>query len=307
MKQVKFGSSGIMVPAVAVGCMHLSELSQEAAESYVLECVENGASFFDHADIYGKGQCEAIFGNILTKHPELRDRIFLQSKCGIISGRMYNLSKDYIVSSVDGILDRLKTDHLDALLLHRPDALVEPEEVAAAFDQLEQQGKVKYFGVSNMNSMQMELLRKYVHQPLAADQLQFSVPVANLVSQGMEVNMDSAGSFDHDGSVLDYCRLNDITVQAWSPFQKANWQGTFIDAPDCADLNRVLEQVGAAHHMSKTAAAAAWIMRHPSGMQVIAGTTRISRMKEIIAASEEELTREEWYQIYLSAEGHILP
>ncbi|MCH4208211.1 MAG: aldo/keto reductase [Solobacterium sp.] len=307
MKQVRLGSSGIEVPSVAVGCMHLCELSQDAAEQYVLECIDQGATFFDHADIYGKGQCETIFGNILKKHPEVREKIFLQSKCGIISGKMYDLSKDYILKSVDGILSRLQTDHLDALLLHRPDALVEPEEVAEAFDSLKQSGKVKNFGVSNMNSMQMELLRKYLHQPLIADQLQFSIPVANMVSQGMEVNMDSQGSFDHDGSVLDYCRLNDIAVQAWSPFQKANWQGPFIGAEDCAELNQALNEVGEAHHASPTTIAAAWILRHPAKMQVIAGTTKISRMKEIIQASEIELTREEWYRLYLAVPGHILP
>lgn len=306
MKKIKLGTSELKVPAIAVGCMRLTNLSQTEAEKFVLECVEQGTDFFDHADIYGAGACEEIFGKVLKNHPGLREKIFLQTKCGIISGKMYDLSKEHIVSSVEHSLERLQTDHLDMLLLHRPDALVEPEEVAEAFDLLQKQGKVQHFGVSNENPMQMELLRRYVRQPLLVNQLQFSIPVSNMVSAGMEVNMTTEGSIVHDGSVLDYCRLHDITIQAWSPFQKANWEGVFLGSPDCSGLNQTLEEVGSNYGVTSTTIAAAWILRHPAKMQLIAGSMNLQRIQEIRKASEIELTREEWYRIYLSA-GHILP
>lgn len=306
MKKITLGTSNLMVPAIAVGCMRLTNLSQNEAENYVLSCVEQGADFFDHADIYGGGACEEIFGKVLKNHPGLREKIFVQSKCGIIPEKMYDLSAEYILASVDGILKRLQTDHLDMLLLHRPDALVEPEEVAEAFELLQSQGKVLHFGVSNQNPMQMELLKKYLKQPLLANQLQFSVPVSNMVAAGMEVNMTSPGSVDHDGSVLDYCRLNNITIQAWSPFQMPEWRGVFLGSPDYRELNETLKDIADEYGVTPTAIATAWIMRHPAQMQMIAGSMNLDRMKEIFKASEMELTREEWYRIYLSA-GHILP
>lgn len=306
MKQIRLGSSNIEVPAIAVGCMRMSGLSVQEAESYTLSCMEKGLNFFDHADIYGGGKCEEIFGQVLQNQPGLREKMFIQSKCGIIPGKMYDLSKEYILNSVDGILERLHTDHLDMLLLHRPDALVEPEEVAEAFDKLQSAGKVLHFGVSNQNPMQMKLLQKYMTQPILVNQLQFSIPVSNMVAAGMEVNMTTEGSINRDGSVLDYCRLNDITVQAWSPFQKPNWGGLFLDSEDYAELNQTLEEIASNYGATKTMIAAAWILRHPAQMQLIAGSMKESRMEEIAKAAEIKLTREEWYRIYLSA-GHILP
>ena len=306
MKKISLGKSELTIPAIAVGCMRLTNLSQSEAENYVLNCVEQGADFFDHADIYGAGACEEMFGKVLKNNEGLREKIFLQSKCGIVSGKMYDLSMEYILASVDGILKRLQTDHLDMLLLHRPDALVEPEEVAGAFELLESQGKVLHFGVSNQNPMQMELLKKCVKQPLLANQLQFSVPVSNMVSAGIEVNMTSSGSVDHDGSVLDYCRLNDITIQAWSPFQMPEWRGVFLGSPDYPKLNETLEEVAGEYGVTPTAIATAWILRHPAQMQMIAGSMNLERMQEIFHACDIVLTREEWYRIYLSA-GHILP
>lgn len=306
MKKIRLGSSNLEVSAIAVGCMRMNSLSEQEVERYVLSCMEQGMNFFDHADIYGAGKCEEVFGQVLAQHPELRDKMFLQSKCGIVPGKMFDFSKAYILKSVEGILERLHTDHLDALLLHRPDALVEPEEVAEAFDQLQSQGKVLHFGVSNHNPMQMKLLQKYLNQPILANQLQFSIPVSNMVAAGIEVNMTTEGSMNRDGSVLDYCRLNDITIQAWSPFQQPNWQGIFIDSEDYAELNQVLEEIGSSYGVTKTTVAAAWILRHPAKMQLIAGSMKVSRMEEIAKAAEMNLTREEWYRIYLAA-GHILP
>lgn len=305
MKYAELGTSGISVPAVITGCMRLGEMSVNEMDAFIHTSVENGANFFDHADIYCGGKSEEVFGKALKDSSINRDSITLQSKCGIRKG-FYDLSKDYIISSVDGCLKRLGTDHLDILLLHRPDALVEPEEVAAAFDELETSGKVWNFGVSNHKPMQIELLKMYVRQPLIINQLQFSIPVSNMVANGLEVNMDSAGSADRDGSVLDYCRLNKITIQAWSPFQMPNWKGCFLGSSEYAELNAELDTLAAKYGVSTTTIAAAWILRHPANMQVIAGTTNAGRLKEIISACDIELTREEWYRLYLAA-GHILP
>ena len=306
MKQVALGGSGMTVPAIIVGCMRLGELDTQALGHFIHTALDSGANYFDHADIYGGGVCEEHFGAVLRSDPSIRrEDIILQSKCGIRQG-FYDSSKEYLLRSVDGILKRLQTDYLDVLLIHRPDALVEPEEVAAAFDELEQKGKVRHFGVSNHKPMQIELLKRYVRQPLIINQLQFSIPVSNMVASGLEVNMDTPGSIDHDGSVLDYSRLHDMTIQAWSPFQTPNWGGCFLGDARYPELNRELDILAAQYGVSATTVAAAWILRHPAGMQLIAGSAKESRLKEIIQACDIRLTREEWYRLYLSA-GHPLP
>lgn len=306
MKQINLGSSELKVPAIAAGCMRMNGLDAAQAAEFIGGCMEIGANFFDHADIYGRGECEEIFGKALHELSHSRDKYFIQSKCGIVPGKMYDLSRDYILQSVDGILKRLGTDYLDMLVLHRPDALVEPEEVAEAFDRLEKEGKVRHFGVSNQKPMQIELLKKYVGQPLLVNQLQFSIPASNMVANGLEVNMTSEGSADRDGSVLDYCRLHDMTIQAWSPFRMANWKGLFLGSSEYAELNRLMQQMGEKYNATDNMMATAWIMRHPANIQMIAGTMNLKRMQEIVRASELVLTREEWYSLYLAA-GHILP
>lgn len=306
MKEITLGTSGLKVPAIAVGCMRMDGLNVESAGDYLEGCLEAGANFFDHADIYGNGASEEIFGKACKMRGIGRDRLFVQSKCGIVRGKMYDLSRDYILNAVDGILKRLDMDYLDLLALHRPDALAEPEEIAEAFDRLEKSGKVRYFGVSNQKPMQIELLKRYVGQPLLVNQLQFSLPVSNMVANGMEVNMTSEGSADRDGSVLDYCRLHDITIQAWSPFQMGNWKGLFIGSSEYQELNQVIHELGEKYGVTDNMIATAWIMRHPANMQMIAGTMNLRRMKEIAQASELVLSREEWYRLYLAA-GHILP
>lgn len=306
MKQIHLGGTQTLVPAIAMGCMRISAMTDAEADAYVQSCVEQGAHFFDHADIYGAGECERVFGRVLHHRPALREQLFLQSKCGIVPGKMFDFSYQHIIDSVEGILARLQTDRLDMLLLHRPDALVEPAEVARAFDDLHRQGKVLRFGVSNMNPMQIALLRRDVKQPLLANQLQFSIPVATMVSAGMEVNMTTDGATGRDGSVLDYCRLHDITIQAWSPFQRPNWGGPFIGSAEDEALNAALSDIAEQHHATPTAVATAWILRHPARMQVVCGSTNPGRIREIIGACDLTLSREEWYRLYLAA-GHILP
>lgn len=306
MKKVPLGGSTFSAPAVVVGCMRLGQLEESALNRFIHTALEAGANYFDHADIYGGGVCEEHFGAALRHDPSLRrEDLILQSKCGIRKG-FYDSSKEYLLQAVDGILQRLQTDYLDVLLIHRPDALVEPEEVAEAFETLHRSGKVRSFGVSNHKPAQIELLKKYVRQPLLIDQLQFSIPVSNMVANGMEVNMDTDGAVDRDGSVLDYCRLHDVTIQAWSPFQMPGWAGCFLGSERYAKLNAELAALAQQYGVSDTTIAASWILRHPAKMQLIAGTSSAQRLQEILAAGDIELTREEWYRLYLAA-GHSLP
>lgn len=306
MREILIGEGKISAPVIVAGCMRMADFDRQQMNHYIHTALELGIHFFDHADIYGGGKSEEIFGEAMKGDASLRrEDIILQSKCGIRKG-CYDLSKEYILDSVDKSLQRLQTEYLDILLLHRPDALVEPEEVAEAFDVLERTGKVRSFGVSNHKPMQIELLKKYVKQPIVINQMQFSIPVSNMVANGMEVNMETAGSVDHDGSVLDYCRLHDITIQAWSPFQMPAWKGCFLGASEYAELNKKIEQLAQKYQVSETTIATAWILRHPAGMQVIAGTTSEARLAEIVKACDITLTREEWYALYLSA-GHPLP
>ena len=305
MKTIKFGKSDLDVPVIGLGCMRLTELERWDIPQYIWHCISLGVNFFDHADIYGGGECEKLFGESLKEIGIPRDQVILQSKCGIVPGWMYDSSYEHIINSVDGSLRRLGTDYLDILLVHRPDALVEPEEVARAFDELESKGKVRCFGVSNHKPSQIELLKTCVKQELHTNQIQFSIPFSNIISTGMEANMNSDGAIDRGGDVLNYCRLNNITIQAWSPFQSG--RGAFVDNNDgYPDLNWALGEISAKYNVTKSTVAAAWILRHPAKMQTIVGTMNYYRMLEISRAPEMELTREEWYRLYLSS-GHILP
>lgn len=306
MKTIKLGKGDVLVPAVAVGCMRIADMENDDLVKHLNYCIEQGLNFFDHADIYGGGNCEKVFAKAFKETGFNREDVILQSKCGIRKG-MYDFSKDYILDSVDGILSRLETDYLDMLVLHRPDALVEPEEVAEAFDVLQNSGKVKNFGVSNHRPMQIELLKQYVNQDILVNQLQFGIGHSGMVTAGLEANMLTDGSVDRDGSVLDYCRVNKITVQAWSPFLYGFFKGVFIgDKENFAELNDLLDELSEKYDATPTAVATAWVLRHPANIQMIAGTTNTDRMAEIVKGTQINLTREEWYKIYLSA-GHILP
>ena len=306
MKLIPLGKTGLQVPAIAVGCMRLTDHDVKGAEHFINTALEAGANFFDHADIYGGGKCEELFGKAFPLTASTREKIILQSKCGIRPGVAFDFSKEHILSSVDGILRRLGTDYLDVLLLHRPDALMEPEEVADAFDTLHNAGKVRHFGVSNQNPMQMQLLQKYLHQPIAVNQLQLSITNATMISQGLHVNMLDDFAVNRDGSVLDFCRLNDITIQPWSPFQYGMFEGVFLGNDKFPELNKKIDEVAAKYGVSNTTIAVAWLLRHPANFQPIIGTMNIERLKQCIAACDITLDRQDWYDIYLAA-GNILP
>ncbi|GAA3401435.1 aldo/keto reductase family oxidoreductase [Paenibacillus hodogayensis] len=305
MRTIPLGTSTLEVPAIAIGCMRIGSLDKKEAEHFVRTALEEGANFFDHADIYGKGKCEEVFAEAVGMNPGVRDSLILQSKCGIRPG-MFDFSKEHIVESVDGILKRLRTDYLDVLLLHRPDTLVEPEEVAEAFDLLESSGKVRHFGVSNQNPMQIQLLQKAVKQPIVANQLQLSITNATMISQGFNVNMENGSAVNRDGSVLDFCRLHDITIQPWSPFQYGFFEGVFLGNDKFPELNRQIDEVAAKYDVSNTTIAVAWLLRHPANMQPVIGTANAERLKQCCQAADIRLTREEWYAIYRSA-GNVLP
>lgn len=306
MKKVNWGATGNKVPAIAMGCMRMAGVEVNDAAYMIEKALEEGVNFFDHADIYGRGKSEEVFAEALKRTSIRREDLFLQSKCAIVPGVMYDFSKEHIIESVEGSLRRLGTDHLDSLLLHRPDILMEPEEVAEAFDQLEKEGKVRYFGVSNHNPMQMELLKKYVKQPLCANQLQFSIAHTGMIRSGVEVNMMTDGALDRDGSVLDYCRLHDVTIQAWSPFQYGMFEGVFLGNEKFPELNQKVDEIAEKYGVSNTTIAVAWILRHPANMQVLSGTMNVKRFEEICKACEVQITREEWYEIYRAA-GNQLP
>lgn len=304
MKQIEIGGK-IPASAISLGCMRMGNRSEKEIEQ-IMDCaLENGINFFDHADIYGRGNSEKLFGRYLKSHPGVREKIVIQTKCAIHDGQ-YDFSKEHILRSVDGSLLRLGVEYIDLLLLHRPDTLMEPEEVAEAFSELENSGKVRHFGVSNHNPLQIELLKTAVKQPLLVNQLQFSVTEAGMITSGMNVNMKNPESQMHDGSVLEYSRIKRMTIQTWSPFQFGFFKGSFIDNDDYPELNSALEKIGNKYGLSKTGTAAAWILRHPANMQLIAGTMNPEHLSEICKAGDIDLTRAEWYEIYRSA-GHCLP
>ncbi len=304
MKNIIIGEN-INASAVSLGCMRMARLDDKGVDEIMDTALENGINFFDHADIYGGGRSEKLFGEYLKRHKGVRDNIYIQTKCAIHDGQ-YDFSKEHILSSVDKSLERLGVDYIDVLLLHRPDTLMEPEEVAEAFEKLCDSGKVRHFGVSNHNLMQIELLKTAVDRPIIINQLQFSVTEAGMVTSGMNVNMKNGESVMHDGGLLEYSRIKNITIQTWSPFQHGFFEGNFVDDPAFPELNEKLAEIGEKYGLTKTGVAAAWILRHPAKMQLIAGTMNPQHLEEICKASDVTLTRSEWYGIYRSA-GHCLP
>jgi len=306
MKYLSIPGTSLKASNIVMGCMRISSLSVSELEALIKGNMELGINFFDHADIYGKGNCETLFGQAVDLHSSLRDSMIIQTKCGIRGG-WFDFSKEHIINSVNNSLKRLNTDYLDVLLLHRPDTLMDPAEVAEAFTELHQTGKVRAFGVSNQNSLQLELLQKYCPFKLGINQLQFGLGHTPLVDAGIAANMTIDQATHRTGEFLEYARLNDITIQAWSPFQYGYFEGLiFNNKEKYGKLNEVIDELAAKYGVSNTAIATAWITRHPANIQVIAGSTKVSRMKDVVDGSELPLTRQEWYKLYTAA-GNMLP
>lgn len=306
MKYFRLPHTDLEVSRIALGCMRIADKSVEEVEMLVKTAIDQGINFFDHADIYGGGKSEQVFGEVLKRNPELRDQMIIQTKCAIIPGKRYDFSKEHIISSVEKSLKRLHTDHVEILLLHRPDALCDPKEVAEALDELYDRKMVRYFGVSNHTPLQIQLLQKYTKHPIIINQLQLSIVHSVMIDSGLNMNMKEAWAQDKDGGVLDYCRLHDITIQPWSVVQASWAEGTFLDHPDYKELNDVMQSLADEYHVTKSAIAVAWLLRHPACMQPIVGTTSPTHLIESCQATEVELTRQQWYDLYLAG-GKPLP
>jgi len=312
MKTFPMPGTDLTVPQVVLGTMRINTLDDDAIRTLFNSALDDGVNFFDHAAFYGPAPhvCETRFAQAMKLTPAQRDGIILQTKCGIVNssqGTRFDFSYEEITASAEASLKALDTDHIDILLLHRPDALVEPDEVARAFDELQAAGKVRYFGVSNHTPAQIALLKKSVKQPLVANQIQISLTHCPSIAQGVAANMSwTDQSISRDVGMVDYARLNDITLQAWSPFQNPDWSGTFIGNPDQPELNAVLARLASQYGTTPTGIATAWLARHPAQMQVVAGTMNPARLREIVQGAGVALTKSDWYELFVAA-GYIVP
>ena len=308
MRYITLGQDDKELSEIVLGMMRIEDKSVKEVEELVETALSVGINAFDLADIYGRGRCEELLGLVLKNRPDLREEMWIQSKCGIRIEEFtyFDFSKDYIIKSVDGILQRLKIDHLDSLLLHRPDALMESDQVAEAFDLLYKQGKVRDFGVSNQNPMMMELLKKDVKQPLAVNQLQLSAAFTPGFESGFHVNMEDSQAAIRDGSIFEYCKLHDVVIQAWSVLQFGYFKGNFVGNEKFLALNQVLDRLAFKYGVTPSTIAISWILRYPAKMQAVVGTTNPKHLIEASQATNFSLTRKEWYEIYLAA-GNDLP
>lgn len=307
MKKQLLGNSSLSVSQIGLGCMRMAALDVNETRDVIQTALNAGINFFDHADIYGGGQSETIFGEALRTLDIQRSDIVIQSKIGIRPDLgLYDFSFDHIINATEGILNRLQTNYLDVLLLHRPDALMDPRDVARALNLLHESHKVRHFGVSNFTPLQIELLQRELNFPLLVNQVQFSLMHTALIDEGVQYNTYGKGAIPYTQGMIDYSRMNGITLQAWSPFQFGTFEGTFIDNPKFPELNQLLETIAMRYNVSKTTIAAAWILRHPAQIQVIAGSMNPSRIEAIAQSTSITLTAKEWYDLYKSA-GALLP
>ncbi|VKD63271.1 aldo/keto reductase family oxidoreductase [Streptococcus pneumoniae] len=308
MRYITLGQDDKELSEIVLGMMRIKDKSVKEVEELVETALSVGITAFDLADIYGRGRCEELLGLVLKNRPDLREKMWIQSKCGIRIEEFtyFDFSKDYIIKSVDGILQRLKIDHLDSLLLHRPDALMESDQVAEAFNLLYKQGKVRDFGVSNQNPMMMELLKKDVKQPLAVNQLQLSAAFTPGFESAFHVNMEDSQAAMRDGSIFEYCQLHDVVIQAWSVLQFGYFKGNFVGNEKFQALNQVLDRLAIKYGVTSSTIAISWILRYPAKMQAVVGTTNPKHLREVSRAANFSLTRKEWYEIYLAA-GNNLP
>ena len=308
MRYITLGQDDKELSEIVLGMMRIEDKSVKEVEELVETALSVGINAFDLADIYGRGRCEELLGLVLKNRPDLREKMWIQSKCGIRIEEFtyFDFSKDHIIKSVDGILQRLKIDHLDSLLLHRPDALMESDQVAEAFDLLYKQGKVRDFGVSNPHPLMMELLKKDVKQPLAVNQLQLSAAFTPGFESGFHVNMEDSQAAIRDGSIFEYCKLHDVVIQAWSVLQFGYFKGNFVGNEKFQALNQVLDRLAIKYGVTSSTIAISWILRYPAKMQAVVGTTNPKHLRGVSQAGNFSLTRKEWYEIYLAA-GNNLP
>ena len=308
MKYCNLGD--INASRIVMGCMRIGDKPLEETEKVIVSACANGVNMFDLADIYGGGNCEKVFGVAMRDLEIPRKNFILQTKCGICMNpegatHYFNFDKQYILSSVEGSLKRLNTEYIDILLLHRPDTLADPDEIGEAFERLQEDGKVRAFGVSNFSAMQMKLFRSCGIE-IVANQMQFSLGHTLPVDAGFYVNMTEDKATTRAGDAMEYCRLRKIPVQAWSPLQYGFFEGVFVGNEKFPDLNAELNAQAEKYGVTPSAVALAWILRHPAFKQVVTGTTSSERMNALCKAADVNMTREDWYSLY-HATGKILP
>lgn len=326
MKTYRIPNTDLDATRIAYGCMPiggawdsapLTDETRGRALDIVRSALDQGINFYDHADIYCRGKSEEAFAGIWKRASNLRQRIYVQSKCGIcFEGdpdpafpQRFDFSYEHIMRSVEGSLKRLQTDYLDVLLLHRPDPLVEPEEVARAFDALHGSGKVRYFGVSNHTAAQIALLRKFVKQPIVFNQVAFNVVHTHMLDEGIVFNQDRPGRSERNGGTIEYCRQHDIMIQAWGALAWGRLTGGAR-----SPLNETQSKAAAAiadmakaKGVSGEAILVAWLLRHPAKIQPIIGTTNAERIRASCEGDGVTLTREEWYTLFIAGRGEQLP
>ena len=316
MRYIPFGESKEKLSEIVLGLMRIGpgktttqSMSVQEVEFLLDTAFDAGINMLDNADIYADGVCEKVLGEVFAARPDLRQKFFLQTKCGIVKDpdiTYFDFSKEHILESVDNSLLRMQTDHIDSLLLHRPDALMEPEEIAEAFAILKAAGKVRNFGLSNCSPMMIERLKKVLTVPVAADQIQLSAAFTPAIDAGFNFNTMTDAGIMRDGGIIEYCGMNDIVIQAWSVMQYGFFEGVFLGSEKYPALNRVIDRIAEEKGVTNTAVALAWILRLPVSMQAVIGTTKPQRIRDSAAAASFTLTRKEWYEIYLAA-GNILP
>ena len=319
MQTYLLGTSDLNVTRIGYGCMliggswddaPLTDSVRKAAMHSVKTALDAGINFFDHADIYCHGKSEEVFADLWKDSPHLRQQIYLQTKCGIRFGppHRFDFSYEHIIASVEGSLRRLQTDYVDVLLLHRPDPLVEPEEVARAFDELSRSGKVRWFGVSNHTAGQMDLLRKFLNQPIVVNQVEFNVIHTHMLDEGIVFNQYNQRLTRNEG-VMEYCRLHNITLQAWGPLAAGRLTGRPRpnEEKHVQETSRLVMQMATEKGVNPEAILVAWILRHPARIQPLPGTTNPDRIRAASEAESLSLTREEWYSLFIAGRGENLP
>lgn len=308
MDYIEYGANKTRASKLMLGMWRFADETPEHVAELVETCLDCGVNALDTADVYGRGHCEELLGEAFALRPGLRDQVFLQTKVGIRKEphTWFDFSFQHIVEGCEASLKRLNTDHVESLLLHRPDILMEPEEVAEAFTRLHDAGKVLDFGVSNMNPTTMHFLQKWLPFPIAANQMQLSAAYTPMIDAELYVDRAEDYAVMRDGGVMEYCRENDIAIQTWSSLQVGYEKKVLFGHPNHPQLNAVLERMAEEKGVTPTAVALAWILRYPAKMQAIIGTSKASRIRDAAEACSISISRQEWYEIY-ATDGRRVP
>ncbi|MBT2567317.1 aldo/keto reductase [Arthrobacter sp. ISL-85] len=310
---------------VIYGCMGLGgSWSEEPhgahhvdqAAAAVQTALDAGITLFDHADIYRSGKSEAVFGEVLATTPGLRERIRLQTKCGIRLNERglqthYDLSREAILERVDGSLKRLRTEYVDILLLHRPDPLADPVEVAAAVGQLMAEGKVRQLGVSNMSAAQIEVLQDRLETPVVANQLEMSLLKRAWLESQVLVNHPEHLDYSFPQGTLEYCTRNNVTLQAYGSLARGVYTGAEPESPTTAEAAtaELVSELAGQYSTSGEAVLLGWLMKHPAGIAPVIGTVNPDRIRACADAARvaRDLTRADWYKLWITARGSNIP